>query len=118
MQKLTCDVQLREHERDEAKRESTQLRDQLREIESHNARSSVSDSSAADKLHRLRERIKELEAFKHAITTKVFTCFTQAHRLWVYILYSMKHLVYLVLVAVLLLYSIHGMRIWRIAKPS
>ena len=61
MQKLTCDVHLREHERDKAQQELTSLRDQLRAIETHNARSSVSDSSAADELHRLREHMKKLE---------------------------------------------------------
>jgi len=55
--RMTCDVQLLEHQRDAAERESASVREELREMETSSARLSESDSTVADKLQRLREHI-------------------------------------------------------------
>ena len=60
-QKLACDVQLLEHQRDAAERESASVREELREMETRSARLSESDSTVAGELQRLREHIKKLE---------------------------------------------------------
>jgi len=54
-QKLTCDVQLLEYQRDAAERESASVREELREMETRSARLSESDSTVADRLRRLRD---------------------------------------------------------------
>jgi len=61
VEKLMRDVQLLEHERDKAQRESSSLRDELRAAESRNAVSSFSDFGAANELQKLRENTKKLE---------------------------------------------------------
>jgi len=59
--KLECEIQILEHKRVEAERESASLREELHAVKSLNVATAADNCTAADDVDRLKDHIKKLQ---------------------------------------------------------